>query len=162
MKRSIKAQLLLAENIRTLLYRRRLEAGALAIWCGHKPPWISKIISGRRGVQIPDLGRIADFFGLTIAELFSPALSHVAERRKDQRRSGAERRSGKDRRQPLEGRLHPELEIKFPPKRIVDDDGVARRPKKFPKQRRPVPDTEDEPIIHAPVRVGLMRQRDTP
>src|SRR5688572_12520887 len=107
MIRKLKPELLLAENIRTLLYRRHLSASALAVWCGHGNSWISKIISGGRGAQLKDLGRIADFFGLTVAQLFQHGISEIAERRKCERRTGTERRAGIDRRQPMEGRLHP-------------------------------------------------------
>jgi hypothetical protein len=115
--RAIKTELLLAENIRTLLARRGADASSLAAWCGHKPPWISKILRGGRGVQLKDLGRIADFFGLTVAELFHFGIGTLAERRKYQRRSGTERRKRGDRRVPPELRrsqIHPDVQPRFP------------------------------------------------
>lgn len=127
MIRKLKPQLLLAENIRTLLFRRNLDAGALAVWCGHKPPWISKIINGGRGVQVKDLGKIADFFGLTVAQLFQHGISELAERRVTERRAGADRRTGQDRRQPIEGRLHPDVQPRFPPRRVFDEAGKVQR-----------------------------------
>jgi hypothetical protein len=139
MIRKPKPQLLLAENIRTLLYRRHLEAGALAVWCGHKSPWISKIINGERGVQLQDLGRIADFFGLTVADLFQHGISEVGERRKSERRTGSERRTSRDRRQSIAGRIHPDVETRFPPKRIYDEDGRTTR-----KRRQPPPKNRSE------------------
>jgi hypothetical protein len=135
--RTLKPQLLLAENIRTLLYRRRLDASALAAWCGHKPPWISKVLSGGRGVRLPDLGKIADFFGVTVADLFQHGISEIAERRKAERRTGVERRSSTDRRQPIEGRLHPDLQPRFPPRRDTNDDGTGGRRFRLPPTARP-------------------------
>ena len=115
-KRTLRAEFLLAENIRTLLYRRGIDHGALAAWCGHKPPWISKILKSSRGVQMKDLGKIADFFGLTVAQMFQHGISELAERRQAERRTCTERRSGRDRRQPPEGRLHPDVQGRFPPR----------------------------------------------
>ena len=107
-RREFRADVLLSTNIRALLRTRGLDDQALAIWCGHKPAWISKILNGERGVKIRDLGKIADFFGLTVAELFQHGIDPLTERRKAERRSGTERRIGQDRRQPLNGRLHPD------------------------------------------------------
>lgn len=140
--RKLKPQLLLAENIRTLLYRRHLDAGALAVWCGHKGPWISKIINGGRGVQIRDLGKIADFLGLTVADLFRHGISELAERRQSERRAGADRRTGQDRRIPIEGRLHPDVQPRFPPRRVYDEEGRVKRPRlqlAAPKRREQDP-----------------------
>lgn len=116
--RELRADLLLTENIRALLHRRGEDAHALAIWCGHGASWISKVLSGDRGVQIRELGRIADFFGLTVAELFSPGISPLTERRKRQRRTGEDRRALDDRRVSDRSRLHPDV---HPFKRRDDD-----------------------------------------
>lgn len=118
-----KAPTLLVENIRTLLAVRGIEAKALAIWCGHKEPWLSKILSFDRGVQMDDLDKIADFFGLTVAQLFQPGISPLAERRHRQRRSSDDRRSGTDRRQGghPDGALHADVQRRFRPKRPLDD-----------------------------------------
>jgi hypothetical protein len=109
-KRDFRADVLLSMNIRALLAARRMDAIALASWCGHKAPWISKILSLERGVQVKDLGRIADFFGLDVCDLFQRGITPLTERRRVQRRSGGERRSIIDRRQPKGniGKLHPD------------------------------------------------------
>jgi hypothetical protein len=74
-EREVRADLLLRRNIEALLTARRLDAKALARWCGHKGPWISKILAGERGVQLDDLGKIADFFGLSVSQLFQHGIS---------------------------------------------------------------------------------------
>lgn len=122
MIRKLKPELLLAENIRTLLFRRHLNAGALAVWCGHGDSWISKIINGTRAPQWTDVGKIADFFGLTVAELLQHGISELAERRTGDRRAGTDRRAAQDRRQPVGSRLQP-LQPTFPPRRVLDQDG---------------------------------------
>jgi Cro/C1-type helix-turn-helix DNA-binding protein len=86
-------------NVRTLLSSRRVDSSALAAWCGHRPAWISKILSGERGVQVKDLGKIADFFGLNVGDLFQFGIDPYLERRRHQRRTGHDRRRGHDRRQ---------------------------------------------------------------
>lgn len=108
--RQLRADALLAENIRTLLNARGIEAQALAMWCGHKAAWISKIVNSDRGVKVKDLGKIADFFGITVAQLFQHGISPLTERRKQERRCEHERRSGRDRRQPRDlNRVHPDV-----------------------------------------------------
>jgi hypothetical protein len=106
MRRELRADHLLVENIRTLLAGRGLDDSALAIWCGHKPAWISKILKMERGMPIRELGKVADFFGVTVMQLFSPGISALTERRHSERRSAVDRRDGKDRRKPAELR-HP-------------------------------------------------------
>jgi hypothetical protein len=107
MRRELRADVLLAENIRTLLSVRGIDARSLAVWCGHRGAWISKILSGERGVPVRELGKIADFFGLTVAQLFQHGISPLTERRVTERRAGQERRSGQDRRQPFDAdRVH--------------------------------------------------------
>jgi hypothetical protein len=101
---------LLAQNVRALLHARRLDNKALAVWCGHTSAWISKVLKNERGVQLQDLSRMADFFGLTVAQLFQHGISHVTERRRRDRRLGVDRRSGLDRRARERPRLHPELD----------------------------------------------------
>lgn len=116
-QREWRADVLLTQNIRALLAARGEDDQALAMWCGHKAAWISKILSGERGVKLKDLGKIADFFGLTVAELFQHGISPLTERRSGRdRRTGADRRSGEDRRQARPGRLHPDIPP-FPAKR---------------------------------------------
>lgn len=96
--RSLRARYLLVENIKALLSARRVDQRDLAQWAGHRGAWISKILSGDRGVQLGDLDKIADFFGLTVADLFSVGIARVTERRRRQRRAGTDRRSGLERR----------------------------------------------------------------
>lgn len=138
MKRFLRADLLLAENIRTLLSSRHLDASALALWCGHKPPWISKFLAGERGLQLKDLNKIADFFGLTVAELFQQGISHLTERRRGQRRAEQNRRSGQERRgQDRSGHLHPDVIMRFPPHHDheeITDRSAQRTP---PHRRTP-------------------------
>ncbi len=115
MHRQLRAEVLLVENVRSLLNARGIDSQALAQWCGHKPAWISKILSGERGVQTADIGKIADFFGLTVSQLFQQGISPLTERRKAARRTGGDRRVA-DRRQsePMHGRLHPDTGATFP------------------------------------------------
>ena len=117
---SVRAEILLRENIRALLYARREDQKSLAVWCGHAPSWISKVLSGERGVATEDLGKIADFFGLTCAELFQFGISSLTERRKRQRRAEADRRSGQERRGTRRDTVHPSLHHKWTPK-VVND-----------------------------------------
>lgn len=119
----LKPEQLLAENIRALLTARQMDQSALAVWCGHKTPWISKILAGDRGCRIKELGKIADFFGLTVAELFQPGLTSSTERRVRQRRV-AERRTRADRRSlgHRDRGLHPDVQ---PPFRSSDHEAAA-------------------------------------
>lgn len=94
----LKTSYLLRLNLRALLSRRGKDAAIAAEWAGHKGPWLSKILSGDRGIKLDDLDRLADHFGLTTAQLISPGISALTERRRGERRSGRERRSGTDRR----------------------------------------------------------------
>jgi hypothetical protein len=95
---NIPADRLLVENLKTLLRERRIDAQDLAVWCGHKKAWISKILQGERGFPVSELGCAADFFGLTVSELFSPGISALCERRRRQRRASGDRRTMPDRR----------------------------------------------------------------
>lgn len=97
-ERLTRADLLLAENLRTLIAARSVDAGDVAMATGHGSSWISKILNGDRGMRVEDVGKVASYFGLTVAELFSPGISAVTERRRVSRRSGSERRRIEDRR----------------------------------------------------------------
>ena len=109
--RELRPDLLLAENIRTLLHARGIDAKALAIWCNRSSGWISKILKGDRGVRVKELGKIADFFGLTASQLLQHGISPLTERRHAERRQGGERRTGEDRRKPRDAyRLHPDVQ----------------------------------------------------
>lgn len=99
----LRASLLLLQNIRDLLARRRQDQRDLAMWVGHHETWLSKILNEDRSVRLKDLDKIADFFGLEPYQLFSPGISPLTERRRGERRSGRERRAGHDRRQPSRG-----------------------------------------------------------
>lgn len=109
MRRDLRTDVLLVENIRALLSARGVDASALAVWCGHRAAWISKIMSFERGCRVKDLGRIADFFGLSVADLLTHGISPLTERRRVHRRSGQDRRAGQDRRRRSAGDVHPEL-----------------------------------------------------
>lgn len=98
--RELRADVLLARNIRALLIARNVDDSALAAWCGHRPAWLSKILSGERGMQLKDLGRVADFFGLAVYELFQYGIDQSLERRRRCRRAGEDRRKAEDRRHP--------------------------------------------------------------
>lgn len=100
--REIRADLLFRRNVEALIRARKINQKDLAFWCGHKTPWLSKILSGTRGIQLEDVGRIADFFGLTTAQLFQRSINDLFERRRAQRRSGRDRRSGAERRKAKE------------------------------------------------------------
>lgn len=92
-RKNLKAPILLAQNIRALLNARKQTAKSLAVWCRHSEPWIGKFLKGEREVQLADLDRIADFFGIATYQLFQPGISSVTERR-----AGRDRRAGNDRR----------------------------------------------------------------
>lgn len=91
-RRALKANVLLIQNIRALLAGRGVDDRALALYCGHKPAWLSKILSGERGIQLSDLDKVADFFGLTVSQLLCHGISPLTERRRVNRRSGDDRR----------------------------------------------------------------------
>ena len=94
----MKASYLLRQNIKTILKARGQAAHDLAVWCRMDDSWISKILSDgpddrARGIPLKHLDRIADFFGLSVYQLFQPGISPLTERR-----NGLDRRSGQDRR----------------------------------------------------------------
>jgi hypothetical protein len=134
MRRDLRTDVLLVENIRALLSARGVDASALAIWCGHRAAWISKIMSFERGCRVKDLGRIADFFGLSVADLLTHGISPLTERRRLHRRSGQDRRSGEDRRKRTAGDVHPEL--------LQDAFNRSRR-----LPAHDVPGDDDSPIV---------------
>lgn len=83
----MKANLLLKQNIRTLLDRRREDQIALARWVRpgvkNPAPWLSQILSSQtREFQTRYLDRIADFFGIATYQLLQPGISPLTERRK--------------------------------------------------------------------------------
>jgi len=111
MRRTLRADVLLIQNIQTLLAARREDGKSLAIWCGHSGAWLSKILSGERRMPIQDLGKVADFFGVTVSDLFQYGMGPHAERRHHGERRSSERRSGMDRRQHVIGNrgVHPDV-----------------------------------------------------
>lgn len=125
--RQIRADKLLIENIRTLLHHRGIDQQSLARWCGHEPAWINKILKGERGLQMKELGCVADFFGLRADQLLSPGISPLLERRRAQRRSARDRRSGIERRQGRpEGSVHPDVLARFREPLSREDDRPSR------------------------------------
>lgn len=89
----MKATYLLRRNIEALLQARKETQTSLAFAIGHKKSWINKFLNGTRQLQLKDLDRIADFFGLATYQLFQPGISSLTERRKlKDRRSGQDRR----------------------------------------------------------------------
>ena len=90
------AQARLTENIRELLRFTRRTQADLAAHIKVSQPHISQMLSGKRQWQIEDFDLIADFFCVTVSDLFRNG--HGAM----ERRSGRERRSGLDRRRRTE------------------------------------------------------------
>lgn len=89
----MRAIFLLTQNIRSLLDERRESQHSLAQWCRHSDVWLSHFLAGKREIQLKDLDRVAEFFGIATYQLFQPGISRLTERR-----SAVERRSGRDRR----------------------------------------------------------------
>lgn len=95
----MKALALLKHNIDHILKERHLHRRDLAQYVRQSfdkkkiDPWISHIFTNADAeIQMKYLDRIADFFGVTVYQLFQPGVSGIAERRKGDRRSGRERR----------------------------------------------------------------------
>lgn len=84
----------LVRNIRARLQLKGLRDKDLAFWCHHSKPWASTLLAGRhQKIAFAELDRIADLFGVSVAELFVPE-----RRRSTGEYAGPERRSGQDRR----------------------------------------------------------------
>lgn len=95
----MRASYLLIHNLKALIHSRGVTAHDLAFFCGHKGAWASKILSGQRGIAVDDLDKVADFFGVTVDQLFRPGIASVLERRRSlDRRQGPEDRRQSDRR----------------------------------------------------------------
>lgn len=85
----------LRENVKTLLRVRKEDQKTLAFAIGRHPTTINKFLKGTREIQLQDLDRMADFFGLATYQLFQPGISLLTERRQGpDRRTGRERRVG--------------------------------------------------------------------
>lgn len=89
----LRALNILRENIQGLLVARRANQSDLAMWLQKDKSWINKFLNDHRGIQLKDLDRIADFFGVATYQLFQPGCTARTERR-----SGKDRRLGKERR----------------------------------------------------------------
>lgn len=86
-------------NISALLSARRDSQADLASWLKHSRSWINKFLNGERQVQLKDLDRIADFFGIATYQLFQPGVSQLTERRIQERRKRPDRRIGHQQRE---------------------------------------------------------------
>ena len=84
---------LLRRNIAELLRTRKESQHSLAFSLGHDKSWLNKFLNGEREIQLRDLDKVADFFGLSPYQLFQPGITAFTERR-----LGTERRTGRDRR----------------------------------------------------------------
>jgi len=89
----LRALYLIRTNISGLLYQRKQSQADLASWLNKDKSWINKFLNGTRQIQLKDLDRIADFFGLATYQLFQPGVVPGSERR-----HGRDRRDGHDRR----------------------------------------------------------------
>jgi transcriptional regulator with XRE-family HTH domain len=92
-RRDLQALYILRNNIAGALTARRESQSALARWLRKDKSWINKFLNGTREIQLRDLDRIAQFFGLATYQLFQPGIAPITERR-----SGRDRRTGHDRR----------------------------------------------------------------
>lgn len=90
----LKATVIMRENVKSLLLARKESQSDLAKWLRHTRSWINKFLNGERQMQMKDLDRVADFFGIATYQLFQPGISALTERRKRDRRSNRERRIG--------------------------------------------------------------------
>lgn len=106
----MRADRLFAENILGLLHLHGMKQKDLASWCRHSEVWLTNILKSKREVQIRDLDRIADFFGLATYQLFQPGVSERTERR-----TGMDRRHHKERRISHETKLARDLESRLKP-----------------------------------------------
>lgn len=89
----MKAGYLFKKNVETLLKARGHTRHDLAFYCRRSDAWISKILGNSdRNLPMKYLDRIADFFGIATYQLFQPGISPLTERRKGERRKGADRR----------------------------------------------------------------------
>ncbi len=94
MPNDVRALATLRHNITRLLEIHKGSQTELAHWLQHGPSWINKFLNGERQIQLKDLDRIAQFFGLAPYQLFQPGISQLTERRTHQRRKHADRRIG--------------------------------------------------------------------
>jgi transcriptional regulator with XRE-family HTH domain len=88
-----KARVLLQQNVSLMLRERRETQKALAFVMNVHPTTLNKFLQGTREIQLAQLDKMAEFFGLEAYQLFQPGIARFGERRK-----GRERRNGGDRR----------------------------------------------------------------
>lgn len=112
--RPMKTTLLLAKNVQALLHGRREPPIALAKWCGHSGAWLSAILAGKRQFRMPDLDRMADFFGVSSYQLLQPGISALTERRHVKDRRLRDRRIG----HPQRAMLHLTAQVAEPHPKI--------------------------------------------
>lgn len=94
MPSDLRATTIMRHNVSTLLSARKETQAELAGWLRHSRSWINKFLNGERQIQMKDLDRIADFFGIAAYQLFQPGISPLTERRIQERRKHRERRIG--------------------------------------------------------------------
>lgn len=100
---SLRAVTLLRQNVLDLLRTKGYLQKDLAFAMKRDPTTINKFLTGKREIQLSDLDRVADFFGLATYQLFQPGISSRTERRSGHdRRLGRERRISHAQRQALE------------------------------------------------------------
>lgn len=97
----MKAPFILRHNITALLAARKETATSLARYCGNHKTWASQFLTGKRDeLQLEDIDKIADFFGIANYQLFQPGINTLTERRRTlDRRASQERRIGHQGRQ---------------------------------------------------------------
>jgi hypothetical protein len=104
---SVKGLVVLKRNIESLLADRKENQVQLAIACGHRKSWINKFIKDdtmKVEIQLRDLDKIANFFGIEVHQLFQPGIGRLTERR-----AGGDRRQNVERRIGHQGRQFAEL-----------------------------------------------------
>lgn len=138
----MKAPFLLTENIAALIDLRGLTQHDVAWACRHSDVWLSYVLSGKRGVRLPDLDKIASVLGVETYQLFQPGISRRAERRKVARRTDSDRRIGQAMRSMLEAR---------------GEIDRARAPRAG--KARGAADTEVSPVLQALKRVAADYER---
>lgn len=99
MHSDLRAAVIMRNNVRALLVARKDSQAALAHWLRHSRSWINKFLNGDRQIQLKDLDRVADFFGLATYQLFQPGIGSLTERRVQERRKRPDRRIGHARRE---------------------------------------------------------------
>lgn len=101
----MRAQIILRMRIQALLGNEHGRKKSLAQWCGHAPAWLTNVLNGNRLVGVDDLDKIADFFDITVPQLFEPSGEKLRfpDRRTnaDRRQPTRNRRLGRERRKSL-------------------------------------------------------------